>query len=567
MGKLTHTVKGPIASFCSADKANIESLKLHFLPVQEGSGDASPQNIRNIFGWTGCNLNKAKKNLFDYDENNVELNLTTTSGLTRGVYHTGIISDGRYISVSASLKDPKVKTNNTFNLGYMQDDNTIYVSKSFISYSTGLASDVTYTAPVGHEFVIIDTANTLWSWNRNIPRYDLQIEIADSVSEFESYSGETIPIFWSSHGVEYGGYVDPVRGKLVAEYELLTETWGDWGTAQDQGDGTVLRVKRFTNPVYGNSINNHHTDYCNVTKYNYANENGNPHYYIVGNSYNCRVYLPTDFSTDQVIQVIGKLITPIEYDITPTELKTFLDYNNFWSDMNDDTEVEYEFVDRLSARKALFQPETKTVDWNQLVRDGNFARPELWYVNRSYGTISASNNIMTWTCTTQPTQYYHTGFMRDSTGDIAIPWDHKVIVRAVVRCSIATLFNLYALVGIGGNTHTYYYRENIPANEWTELIGFVRDRPEIPPSGVDDTHIRRFKACISGTNSTISTVTVGTTFDVKEYMAFDLTEMFGAGNEPSTVAEFKRICELNGIDLDTYQEYDTGSDRLLIMPM
>ena len=116
MGKLTHTVKGPIASFCSADKANIESLKLHFLPVQEGSGDASPQNIRNIFGWTGCNLNKAKKNLFDYDENNVELNLTTTSGLTRGVYHTGIISDGRYISVSASLKDPKVQTKGNVSL-------------------------------------------------------------------------------------------------------------------------------------------------------------------------------------------------------------------------------------------------------------------------------------------------------------------------------------------------------------------------------------------------------------------------------------------------------------------
>ena len=151
----------------------------------------------------------------------------------------------------------------------------------------------------------------------------------------------------------YGGYADPVRGKLVAEYEMLTDTWGNWGTAQDMGDGTTLRYKRFTNPVYGNSINNHHTDYCNVTKYNYTNENGNPHYYIVGQSYNCRVYMPNDFSTDQVIQVIGKLITPIEYDIDPITLQTFLDYNNFWTDMNDDTEVEYAFADRLSERKLI----------------------------------------------------------------------------------------------------------------------------------------------------------------------------------------------------------------------
>lgn len=162
----------------------------------------------------------------------------------------------------------------------------------------------------------------------------------------------------------YGGYIDLVRGKLVVEYEMLTDTWENWGTASDQGDGTTLRYKKFANPVYGNSINNHHTDYCNVTVYNYTNNNGRPHYYIVSNSYNCRVYLPNDFPTDQIIQVIGKLITPVEYDIPAQDLKAFLDHNNFWSDANDITEVTYAVVeskDMFDARKRIM---SKT--WNML---------------------------------------------------------------------------------------------------------------------------------------------------------------------------------------------------------
>ena len=62
MGKLTHTVKGPIASFRSADKASIESLKIHFLPKQEGSEDPSPSNVRPITGWTGLNVWHGVKN-------------------------------------------------------------------------------------------------------------------------------------------------------------------------------------------------------------------------------------------------------------------------------------------------------------------------------------------------------------------------------------------------------------------------------------------------------------------------------------------------------------------------
>lgn len=90
MGKLTHTVKGPIASFRSADKSNIESLKFHFLPKQEGSGDPSPTNIRPITGWTGLNGRRAGKNLIDI---NSDLTLTGTEKVNNTFVNT--ITDTR----------------------------------------------------------------------------------------------------------------------------------------------------------------------------------------------------------------------------------------------------------------------------------------------------------------------------------------------------------------------------------------------------------------------------------------------------------------------------------------
>ena len=92
------------------------------------------------------------------------------------------------------------------------------------------------------------------------------------------------------------------------------------------------------------------------------------------------------------------------------------------------------------------------------------------------------------------------------------------------------------------------------ANEWTVIKAFKK-------SGVTS----------SGTGSiwtaySVETLQMGDYAEVKDPILVDVTQMFGAGNEPSTVAEFERICEINGIDLTTYQPYDSGSDRWLIVP-
>lgn len=155
-------------------------------------------------------------------------------------------------------------------------------------------------------------------------------------------SVETIPItFPSEAGTVYGGYVDLVKGEIVAEYILLEKTWGEWGTKYEYDDGTEMKYINFNVPVKGNGLSNFKLSLCNVAPYSYANNNGKVHYYIVANSYNCRVYLPANTNENTNIQVLAELVTPIHYSLTPTQLKTLRNTNNIWSSANGDIEIKY----------------------------------------------------------------------------------------------------------------------------------------------------------------------------------------------------------------------------------
>ena len=50
----------------STDMAAKMGVKAYFSPVQSGSGDPSPSNVRPISGWTGCEVTRCGKNLYPY---------------------------------------------------------------------------------------------------------------------------------------------------------------------------------------------------------------------------------------------------------------------------------------------------------------------------------------------------------------------------------------------------------------------------------------------------------------------------------------------------------------------
>ena len=53
---LTRSASGAAASFNADQIAPLDSLVVSITPVQSGSGDPSPENVRPISGWTGANI-------------------------------------------------------------------------------------------------------------------------------------------------------------------------------------------------------------------------------------------------------------------------------------------------------------------------------------------------------------------------------------------------------------------------------------------------------------------------------------------------------------------------------
>lgn len=434
---------------------------------------------------------------------------------------------------------------------------------------------------------------------------------------------ELIPITFPDGETIYGGYADPVAGEIVAEYQELilgedispkinNRTSGyNYASNASGADGSAVIYFEMgwtsAQPQYGKytcNYNKRSAAIMNKMKYNsydatviryLAAEMNEGEFGFTKSTATfdpdgdgmvyCVLTVPsTCTSLAEAIEWLGQnpikfyypLKHPLHIPIAPQDLKAFLDHNNFWSDANNITEVTYaitESKDILATRKKAMDFDVghhKKVQWNQLVKDGNFTGNSIdgarWRASHdTKGTISISNNIAEWECIEVPAYYYQAGITwtyGSNYNYLQIPYNHKLYIRVDMRCSKAVSGRIYALVANG--MHKYSIAVPIEANTWTTIDGILPERVSTQ-TGEDDGIVKRFRTVIAGLNN-MSDITVGTTYEVKNFMAFDLTQMFGLGNEPQTVAEFERICALNGIDLTTYQPYDTGSDRWLIVP-
>ena len=348
---ITNIASGGIASFKSVGEVPLKSLKINFNPIQEGDGDPSPSNIRPISGWTGLNVYRNRKNLFNTE---IVKGAVTASNGAITVYSQGdrnrLVS--YYVEIPAGTYTISCKENKQINAYFYTEPSQLgYIYSERLQTWEDMPRTFTIT---GRRFIAFVFRN---SDNSNISPSDMtevQLELGSNATTYEPYNSSTIPVSWSDLGTVYGGYVDLISGEGEITHILMIDTWGNWGTVADQGDGTELRYKKFPYPVKGNSPSNFNTCLCNVAPYSYGNENGTTHFYVVGSSYNCRIYLPSGTDTNLQIQALGELVTPISFSFTPIEIKTLLGQNNIWSNA-DTVEAQYCTLESLDIYKQRFK--------------------------------------------------------------------------------------------------------------------------------------------------------------------------------------------------------------------
>ena len=174
MGVVKYT--GPVASFHCPTNAEIRSLKVHFSPKQEGSGDPSPENVREIVGWDGVSVLQSGKNLLDtskiYQHSVTQVMLGQKS--SRNHWETFLKAGTYTISTSTSI-----------------NANVLISRKSIGSSSTSLGNTNKFLTVV---LDIDDWCEFFVYKSSGITITDIisfQLEVNQTATSYEPYQGST----------------------------------------------------------------------------------------------------------------------------------------------------------------------------------------------------------------------------------------------------------------------------------------------------------------------------------------------------------------------------------------
>lgn len=339
---------GAIVSFDDgAGNMLLKDCVVQIEPVQEGTGDPSPENVRPITGWTGCRVEHSGKNMLptaSYTDAKRSVIAATmdaelgrvligkTDAFTISGVSTAVQSDGNVISINVYYSDGT----SAITAIYRGDQ---HVSGALtgpwaIPLTTGKTiSDVHLGGTTGNAVVTLT---------------NLQLEFGSTATDYEPYQGETYDItFPAEAGTIYGGTLDLVSGVLTAEYVMLSQ-WDDSAWAfYEPTDGAyggngrvVISESALASAPKGSSTSTLRTNYCKSTS------NLNEWSAYVGTTGNIRLMIPSsitnkatllEYLSEHPIQICYELATPIEYPLTPQQITALVSTNNIWADIGDTT--------------------------------------------------------------------------------------------------------------------------------------------------------------------------------------------------------------------------------------
>ena len=169
----------------------------------------------------------------------------------------------------------------------------------------------------------------------------------------------------------------------------------------------------------------------------------------------------------------------------------------------------------------------KSIVWNQLFKNGDFSDgTDFWFFDTSTGTMQVSGNILTLEWNSPAT---NNGIQSLS----FVPQTHTYYLSALVKNNIDSDAREYFI----GQPYGVQVISIFSANEKKRIRGLVT---------VTKTSGNGYSFCFGGHDSVQNSVNI-------EYLeCIDLTQMFGAGNEPATAAEFEKMFPLD------YYDYNAG---------
>ena len=328
-----NSASGPIATFYrTVGGLPVDDLTIDINPVQAGTGDPSPTNVRAISGWTGATIGVNNKNLFanpsdGYFDYRGEIYPANGYYLEKYTPQYILVGDNTEITFHAE-NDTSVAW--WACLCYYDE------SKTFLSrpaqQGTGVSFTATFTLPAGTKFVRL-TSRTYGSTK-------IQYEFGSEFTGFVTPSYTETSISWNTEtGTVYGGTLDVTTGVLTVTHKMAD--LGDFTyTATTVGSSTpVFQTNAIADKKPGSTksvcsiykcLNSDRNDLVNN---NYAiapwNTSNNNTLGVRDDRYSDASALKTAITGQKIVY---ELDTPLTYQLTPAQVTSLLGENNVWAD-------------------------------------------------------------------------------------------------------------------------------------------------------------------------------------------------------------------------------------------
>ena len=332
----TDIATGAIASFSDGAPVPVKDLTVAITPVQSGSGDPSPDNVRPISGWTGCNVTHTGKNLYN--------RTTREAGY---ISATGVVTTDGGVSVHSALIPVDEGKTYTFSgstttaggnkriHGY--DENGQWVQQiDYISYAPIGAFSKSFVIPTGIKYIKI----SMYGHDT-----DVMVENGSAATSYEPYNGETLTIDWTTPaGTVYGGTLDVVSGVLtvdMARVDLgtLIYSWQNGNkiaytqlpnmaaptTSAERAEGIICTAYKPSSTYLVNETMNDKS----MLRYNGS-------IYIRDTSYSSGTAFAEGASG---VYLVYELATPQTYQLSALEVSALLGNNNIFADTGDTTVI------------------------------------------------------------------------------------------------------------------------------------------------------------------------------------------------------------------------------------
>lgn len=212
------SASGAVVTFADGTDLPLKSLNVGIEPVQSGTGDPSPTNVRAISGWDAVNVTRCGKNLFSLDT----LNVNAVTDFT-----INPIPPGTYIFSAVITSTDTDGTKST--IVFKNANGASLVSKAMTRGDRQYTTAFTVNSPItkitcyaggGYPSSQGDTA--IFS--------ECMITAGNTATPYEPYQGQSVTVQLGE--TVYGGTLNPLTGVLTAypyyasyNGETLTGRW------------------------------------------------------------------------------------------------------------------------------------------------------------------------------------------------------------------------------------------------------------------------------------------------------------------------------------------------------